>query len=54
MLSTDAVYGNGSYVLYSRVNPVILGPTESTISGVYCYLPVNHVEERLSLLDFWI
>ena len=38
-------------VLYSRVGPVILGTAENTMPWIYCYLPV---EERLSLLHFWI
>ena len=38
----------------SRVYPVILATAESTIPWIYCYLPMNNVEERLSLLHFWI
>ena len=41
-------------VLYSRVGLVILGTAESAMPWVYCYLPMNHIEESLSLLHFWI
>ena len=53
MLSTAAVYGNGMYYILGQAQ-VILGPVESTMSWTYCCLPMNHVEERLSLLGFWI
>ena len=54
MLLAAVVYGNGMYVLYSWVGPVILGAAESAVLWLYCYLPMNHVEERLSMLHFWI
>ena len=47
-------YGNGMYYIYSCVGSVILDTAESTMPWVYCYLPMNHVEERLSRLHFWI
>ena len=53
MLSATAVYGNGMYDTLS-VGPVIFGTAESTMPWVYCYLPMNAVEELLSLLHFWI
>ena len=40
--------------IYSRVGPIILGIADSAMPRVYCYLPMNHAEERLSLLHFWI
>ena len=42
LLSAAVVYGNELwwYVLYSRVGPVILGPVESAMPWVYCYLPM--------------
>ena len=51
MLSAAAVYGNLLllYVLYSRIDPVILCPSESAMPWVYCYLPIN-IMDLLHLL----
>ena len=42
MLLDPAVYGN--VVIVCRVDPVILGPNESAMPCVYCYLPIHDVE----------
>ena len=43
MLSAAAVYGNELYwyelAIYSRICQVILGPAESVMPWIYCYLP---------------
>ena len=56
MLSAAADYSNVlivmvcMYIIYPRVGPVILGPAESSMPWVYCYLTMMFDEAIMHFL----